>query len=152
MATLEAIVKQHDQALRAYAVNKFGANGEDFLNDAYLRLHAYDQDKLKSICEKGVIKFVLIRIIGQVHIDYIRQRKELPTENIIKQQEISQDYFEKYWNALEKLDKNVIEETFLTLIAQGQTIREISINYDISYDYVWHVIKQIRVKCEELVT
>jgi len=144
-------ITKHDKYLRNYAVSRYGDIGNDFLNDVYLRLHAYDKDKLKQMVCKGVIKFVMIRILGQIHIDYVRKKKEYATELIEPQQEKNID-LELYWNVLNEINKTAIEEAILVKLYEGSSIKEIAEYFEVNYFYIYNQIKQLKQKCEERAT
>lgn len=144
------VAQEHDIYLRRYAKNKFGSLGDDYLNDVYLKLTTYN--KLESIYNNGVVRHVIIRMLGQAHINDIRKNKhELPQEHIEVEDVAEKSIFEDLMKIIEGLDTNIIEDQILKEL-KTKTIQQISDEYEVPYFYIYRKIEKLKKICEEQAT
>jgi len=73
---LEKCINQHDKFWRQYALKTYGDCGEDFLQDCYIKLTRYDQEKLNQMITSGTIKFGMYVMLKQTSIDNFRKHSK----------------------------------------------------------------------------
>ncbi len=71
MKIITEIAIQHDSFFRekAYKICKSKFDADDLVQNMYIKLYNYDDTKLKAIHEKGVLKFICVRMINQLFLD-----------------------------------------------------------------------------------
>ena len=97
MKIITEIAIKHDRFFRdkAYAICKSKFDADDLVQNMYIKLYNYDDTKLKAIHEKGVLKFIRVRMINQLFLDSKKKIKH----------EYSTNFVDLYCN-----NKNEIEE------------------------------------------
>jgi DNA-directed RNA polymerase specialized sigma24 family protein len=76
----------HDKFFRekAFLICKDKYDADDLVQEMYLKLYRYDDLKLKAIHEKGVLKFICIRILNQLFLDSKRKVKYEYSTNLVE--------------------------------------------------------------------
>ena len=77
MKIISELAIMHDKFFRqkAFLICKDKHDADDLVQEMYLKLYRYDDLKLKAIHEKGVLKFICIRILNQLFLDSKRKVK-----------------------------------------------------------------------------
>lgn len=143
---IDTFARMYDQELRGYAVAKFGEAGEDYLNQVYEKLLNYD--KTIATYESGMLKFAVIRMLGQQHVDYVRSKEskhksELPI-NLAEETEEETIYSE----ALEGVELNIIEQEIVNQL-KLKNAAQIAQELDVDYYYIYRTIQKIKSKCQQ---
>lgn len=139
--TIKTVYDLHDKQIRSYALQKFGAIGEDYLQEVYIKLSNYSCEKIKQISDKGYLLFLLFNMLRQQHISDIRKHKEIkPDELLIT--------FENTTLEIE-IDRNKLDEVqaiFLEYYENGFSMLKISEIFDLDYKTVTKKFKSIPIK------
>ena len=131
--------------------NKFEA--DDLVQEMYLKLHNYNQEKLEQMIERGVAKFVAVRILKQLKIDDYRKSKAIDDDYTFINHseeyqelnlEINQLLNELYW-----FDRDL----FKFYVQDDYSIRGLSKETGISVHKIHQTItkvkQEIKEKCKE---
>ena len=139
-------ISKNDKYFRKMALkitkNKFDA--DELVQEMYLKLHRYNQDKLKEMVSKGVIKFVCVRILQQLFIDLCRTKKITNDldENLCNESEFQFDErIEKIQMHLKNLnwyDRKLFE----IYIYEEHTMRSLSNATKIPLTEIWKSINR----------
>ena len=139
-------ISKNDKYFRkmALTITKNEFEADELVQEMYLKLHRYNQTKLLEMIEKGVIKFVCVRILKQLFIDNCRTKKinqEL-TENISSENDFQIDErIEKVKYKLSKLnwyDRMLFE----IYIYEDHTMRSLSNATQIPLTEIWKSINR----------
>jgi DNA-directed RNA polymerase specialized sigma24 family protein len=150
-------ISQHDLFYRqkAYAICRDKFEADDLVQEMYLKLHRYDQTKLKQIVEKGVVKFICIRIINQIFLDGKRKKTvEYPNENINIFADFSKDidkidtikHIRSFFDELYWFDSRLFDE----YVSNDVTMRQLSDETGIPLRTIWAAINRAKNKLKEI--
>jgi len=154
-----------DSFLRAKAtkITKDKILADDVVQDLYLKLGTYDQTKLKFLIEKNLIKWVCIRMINQIFIDYKRKSREITFESVEatyeptnekqeKEKKIKQ--VEENWQNLSWFERKMAriyfgldleeQEILACKTNKPMSLRKISKMTGIPIRTVWETIKKVK--------
>lgn len=131
--------------------NKFEA--DDLVQEMYLKLHNYHQGKLEEMINRGVAKFVGVRILKQLKIDEYRKAK--PIEDDYTFIHHGEDYQElnleinELLNELYWFDRDL----FKFYVKDDYSIRSLAKETGISVNKIYQTItkvkQEIKEKCKE---
>lgn len=131
--------------------NKFEA--DDLVQEMYLKLHNYNQIKLEEMIDRGVAKFVAVRILKQLKIDNHRKAKKVEDDYTFihhseEYQELNLEITELF-NELYWFDRDL----FKFYVEDDYSIRSLSKETGISTNKIYQTInkvkEQIKEKCKE---
>lgn len=135
---LREIVKAHDKKLRQFAIKNYGENGEDYLQNVYLKLWDYPKHKLEEIKQKGYLLYFLHRMITQQHIGRIRKEKQFDPVEILATTEPTTLDFE-----IDRKELTFEQAIFLEYYEKGFSMLQISEMFELSYKTVTKQLKSI---------
>ena len=142
---LLAKVAIHDSYFREKAKQLAGVDGDDLVQEMYLKLYRYNQSKLKEMIQNGVVKYLGVRIINQLFIDTKRKRKEycggVPE---IKVEEKEHD--ERITKAKEIVKNQhwYDQKIFNLYIEENYTMRELAAETGIPLCEIWATINRVK--------
>ena len=142
---LLAKVAIHDKYFREKAKQLAGVDGDDLVQEMYLKLHRYNQSKLKEMIQNEVVKYLGVRIINQIFIDGKRKQKEycggVPE---IKVEEKEQD--ERITKAKEIVKNQhwYDQKIFNLYIEENYTMRELAAETGIPLCEIWATINRVK--------
>ncbi len=139
---LREIVQSHDKKLRRFAVKNYGENGEDYLQDVYLKLADYPTHKLEEIKQKGYLLYFLHRMITQQHIGRIRKERQLNPIEVAAISEPTTLDFE-----IDRKGLTFEQAIFLEYYEKGFSMLQISEIFELSYKTVTKELKAIPIIC-----
>lgn len=131
--------------------NKFEA--DDLVQEMYLKLHNYNQEKLLQMIERGVAKFVAVRILKQLKIDNHRKAKKVDDDYTFIHH--SEEYQELNLEITELLNELYWfdRDLFKFYVEDDYSIRSLSKETGISTNKIYQTInkvkEQIKEKCKE---
>lgn len=139
--TIQKIVDLHDANIRRFVINKYGAVGEDYLQEVYIKLSNYSEQKIQEISEKGYLLYLLHTMIKQQHVSEIRKAKEINSNELISSTESTIYPFE-----IDRLKLTETQCIFLEYYESGFSMAEISRIFKLNYKTVTNQLKSIPVK------
>lgn len=131
--------------------NKFEA--DDLVQEMYLKLHNYNQIKLEEMIDRGVAKFVAVRILKQLKIDNHRKAKKVEDDYTFIHH--SEEYQELNLEITELLNELYWfdRDLFKFYVEDDYSIRSLSKETGISTNKIYQTInkvkEQIKEKCKE---
>jgi DNA-directed RNA polymerase specialized sigma24 family protein len=151
------IAIKHDKFFRdkAYAICKSKFDADDLVQNMYIKLYNYDDTKLKAIHEKGVLKFICVRMINQLFLDSKKKIKyEYSTnlldlycnnKNEIEQKELA-EHIRNYFKDLYWFDSRLFDE----YVSTDSTMRELSEQTGISLRSIYNAITRAKTELRKL--
>lgn len=141
---LLAKVAIHDKYFRDKARTLAGVDGDDLVQEMYLRLYRYNQSKLKDIINNGVVKFLGVRIINQIFIDGKRKQKEYCGLPELKVEEKEQDDRIIKAKEIVKNQHWYDKEIFRLYIEENYSMRELAAETGIPLCEIWATINRVK--------
>lgn len=151
---------EHDNYFREYALKicKDINLRDDLVQEMYLKFNRYDQAKLGEMIDKGVIKFVGVRVLKQIFIDGIRARRE--TEQITDIDILLDPADAEHENWIIEKKRKLIKrqldclndyeyKMFMVYINEEMSMRALSAATSIPLKEIWRTINRAVVKLKE---
>lgn len=143
----------HDSYFRKMAaiICKDRMTGDDIVQEMYLKLNRYDQNKLKAIIENKAIKFVGVRMIKQLFCDKMKRKKTFVNlDSVTLIQEIVQN------DPREEIVKEALEglywydkKMFELYVYDDHSMRSLQEKTGIPLNEIWKTINRAKEEIKE---
>lgn len=143
---LEKIYKEHHSTILDYAVKKYGDTGKDYLQNVYLKLINYSDQKLKEIDKKGYLLYLLHNMLNQQHVNKVRKTKPINKyELLLSKENTFYDY------EIDRKNLTFAQEIFIEYYEKGYTVSKISKLFGISHRTITNELRKIKCKKSETI-
>ena len=159
MKIISDLAIMHDKFFRekAFLICKDKHDADDLVQEMYLKLYRYDNLKLKAIHEKGVLKFICIRILNQLFLDSKRKVKHEYSTNLVElylnnknfeEEKEKAEHIRNYFKDLYWFDSRLFDE----YVSTDSTMRELSEQTGISLRSIYNAITRAKTELRKLKT